>query len=194
MNDPSDTHRPDPAADDDAWRDLVARLGGGPVDGDGSGPAPRELSAAERASGAGPGRGRGPRHGPARPDPADSARGGDHEDDAAGFSQFDPLGLAGQRPEARARGPVGEESDSLPGDFVPEEPEPVLAGADPVTVLAWCGALGGPVALLVFALVWRTVPGYIIVLLVSAFIAGVGTLIMRLPHNKDDDGDDGARV
>lgn len=194
MTGPEDPHRPDPAADDDAWRDLVARLGGAPDGDDGSGPAPRELSAAERAGSGGPRRGHGPRTGPTRGDVAESGPDGGGQEEDTGFSRFDPLGVSGRRPEPHPRGPAGDQSDALPGDFVPDEPGPVLAGADPVAVLAWCGALGGPVALLACALVWRTVPGYVIVLLVAAFIAGVGTLIMRLPRSKDDDGDDGARV
>ncbi|BCT75916.1 hypothetical protein SCMU_17580 [Sinomonas cyclohexanicum] len=184
--------RHEPGSDDDAWRDLVARLGE-----DGAGPAPRELSAAERAASAP--RGGGQHGGLARPaaasgdaHPPEGHTGAGH-DDGGGFSRFDPLGLSGRRPEAQPRGPVGDDH-ALPGDFVPDEPEPILAGADPVSVLAWCGALGGPVALLTCALVWRTVPGYVIAMLVAAFVAGVGTLIMRLPRSKDDDGDDGARV
>lgn len=184
-------------SDDDAWRDLVARLGE-----DGAGPAPRELSAAERAASAPRGGGQhgGLAHpaaasGDAHPPEGHTGAGHDdgHDDDGGGFSRFDPLGLSGRRPEAQPRGPVGDDH-ALPGDFVPDEPEPILAGADPVSVLAWCGALGGPVALLTCALVWRTVPGYVIAMLVAAFVAGVGTLIMRLPRSKDDDGDDGARV
>jgi hypothetical protein len=192
VNGRPDPDRHDPAADDDVWRDLVARLGGS-ADDRAAGPAPTEPSAAERASSSSPlprqspprdGSPEGPGTGPSDP--------GGVEDDAgpARFSRYDPLGIAAPR----GRGPAGEEPEGLPGDFVPDEPAPVLAGADPVAVLAWCGALGGPVALLVCALVWRTVPGYAIVLLVAAFMAGVGTLIMRLPRSKDDDGDDGARL
>ncbi|MDQ4489763.1 hypothetical protein RBS60_06070 [Sinomonas sp. ASV486] len=194
----------DAAPDDDAWRDLVARLGGGPSGDEGGGPAPREPSAAERAAAGAPPRGHRPRSGLIHPDAPSNVEPTDGDpgalgDDGAGFSRFDPLGISGGRSESSGsgvsgRGPAGDEHDGLPGDFVPDEPEPVLAGADPVSVLAWSGALGGPVALLVCALVWRGVPGFVIVLLVAAFIAGVGTLIMRLPRNKDDDGDDGARI
>jgi hypothetical protein len=191
VNGRPDPDRHDPAADDDVWRDLVARLGGS-ADDRAAGPAPTEPSAAERASASSPLPDRPPHQDDrsAGRDEGLSAPGG-REDDAgpARFSRYDPLGIAGPR----GRGPVGEEPEGLPGDFVPDEPAPVLAGADPVAVLAWCGALGGPVGLLVCALAWRTVPGYMIVLLVAAFVAGVGTLIMRLPRSKDD-GDDGARI
>lgn len=177
MTPDQDPERHGPGSDDDAWRDLVARLGGDEVGDDGAGPAPQELSAAERAASGPLGRGH--------------QRDGAHPDN--GFARFDPLGLSGRRPDAHPHRQADEGAGELPGDFVPDDPEPVLAGADPVAVLAWCGALGGPVALLTCALVWRTVPGYVIALLIAAFVAGVGTLIMRLPRSKDD-GDDGARV
>ena len=196
MNARPDPDRPDHAAEDDAWRDLVARLRGGAAGPGEDGPAPAEPSAAERAE-----RAAGSQRGPARDDGAAPA---------SPFDAFDPLGVSRREPEADPGDPGnrghtahsrrGREADGadeademLPGDFVPEEPAPVLAGADPAVVLAWCGAIGGPVALLLCALLWRGVPGYVIALLIAAFLAGVGTLIMRLPRHKDD-GDDGARV
>lgn len=184
MNARPDPDRPDHAAEDDEWRDLVARLRGGTADPEEDGPAPAEPSAAERAG---------------------TAEGGPRPEGGAAptspFDAFDPLGISRRDPAKRedrpGRADAEDDSDTagdmLPGDFVPEEPEPVLAGADPAVVLAWCGALGGPVALLLCALLWRGVPGYVIALLIAAFLAGVGVLIMRLPRHKDD-GDDGARV
>jgi hypothetical protein len=138
------------------------------------------------------------------------------------FSDFDPLGLSGavpielsakerqaQRradggPEAgglagrpgAAPGPrdyEGPEDDPLaPGEFVPEEP-PSLAGTDPLTVLAWLGAVGGPVALLIAAMFWRSAPLMAILGMVAAFAASVVFLIMKLPGEKDEH-DDGARI
>lgn len=78
------------------------------------------------------------------------------------------------------------------GDFVPEEP-PSLSGTDPLTMLAWLGAVGGPIALLLSAMFWRSAPLLAIVGMVSAFILAVVYLIMKLPQEKDDN-DDGARV
>ncbi|WP_422936332.1 hypothetical protein [Sinomonas sp. P47F7] len=179
MNGQPDPDRADHEADDDIWRDLVARLRSGDPrvspgwDDEEFGPAPLEPSAAERAaaahsSEAGPG----PEHGK-RP----------------GFTEFDPLGLSG----ARGEGPRDYEAAGGDGEFVPEEPEPVLAGADPASVLSWIGALGAPVALLLSALFWRGIPSYAIAGLVAIFIASVGFLIMRLPRDKPE-GDDGARL
>ncbi|MET1063631.1 MAG: hypothetical protein ABWX85_01525, partial [Arthrobacter sp.] len=86
------------------------------------------------------------------------------------------------------------ENDPLfPGDdFVPEEP-PSLAGADPLTVLAWLGAVGGPVALVMSAMFWRSAPMLAILGMVAAFAASVVILIMKLPGEKDEH-DDGARI
>ena len=139
------------------------------------------------------------------------------------FSDFDPLGLSVGAPielsaeerlaqsQATGSAPAGaaaaegrdavpgprdfaaEDDDPIiPGEFVPEEP-PSLAGADPMTVLAWLGAVGGPVALLMSAMFWRSAPLLAILGMVAAFAASVVFLIMKLPGEKDEH-DDGARI
>jgi len=138
------------------------------------------------------------------------------------FRDFDPLGLAGAAPaepsaserQAAARAPFpraddagtdGAAADSAaavigPRDydadddepFVPEEP-PSLAGTDPLTMLAWLGAVGGPVALVLSAMFWRSAPLMAILGIVAAFVLSVVYLIMQLPQEKDEH-DDGARV
>jgi len=133
-----------------------------------AGRAPLELSAAERseeAHGA-------PGSGQARP----------VEEDGAGYASRN----------GRASGPrdYGVEDDG--GDFVPEEP-PSLAGTDPLTMLAWLGALGAPVALLLSVMFWRSAPLLAILGMVAAFLLAVVYLIMKLPQEKDEN-DDGARV
>lgn len=171
--DSPDPDSPDPGAnqDDAVWLDLVARL-----EGTDSGPA----------AGA----------------PA-----------ARSFRDFDPLGLAAPPPleppasrqpdspgtaddaptgRGTMTGPRDYEPDDDDGAFVPEEP-PSLAGSDPLTVLAWLGAVGGPVALLLSVIFWRSAPLLAIVGMVAAFAASVVFLIMKLPQEKDED-DDGARV
>ena len=75
---------------------------------------------------------------------------------------------------------------------MPEEP-PSLAGTDPLTVLAWLGAVGGPVALLISAMFWRSAPLTAVLGMVAAFAASVVFLIMKLPGEKDEH-DDGARI
>jgi hypothetical protein len=174
----SDSGSPDPDSsanqDDAVWLDLVARL---------------EATDSGLA-------------GPADGTPA-----------ARTFRDFDPLGLAapppleprsGGRPAPRdsvdhdrddaeaVRGPRDYEPDDDGGDFVPEEP-PSLAGSDPMTVLAWLGAVGGPIALLLSAIFWRSAPLLAVAGMVVAFAASVVFLIMKLPQEKDEH-DDGARV
>nr|WP_256336552.1 hypothetical protein [Arthrobacter sp. ov407] len=130
------------------------------------------------------------------------------------FRDFDPLGLSGAAPIelsakerlAPAPGQPAAGSNEIPdttpgprdyepdddGAFVPEEP-PSLAGADPMTVLAWIGAVGGPIALVLSAMFWRSAPLLAILGMVAAFAVAVVFLIMKLPGEKDEH-DDGARI
>jgi fatty acid desaturase len=89
-------------------------------------------------------------------------------------------------------GPRDYGVDDDEGAFVPEEP-PSLAGTDPLTMLAWLAAVGGPVALLLSAMFWRSAPLLAIVGIVAVFVLGTVYLISKLPQEKDED-DDGARV
>ncbi|MFE4542486.1 hypothetical protein [Arthrobacter sp. NPDC056727] len=145
------------------------------------------------------------------------------ENAAKHFTDFDPLGLAPRAPrelsaaerqqaaeQAKAAGrgkadrsggtdvPSGtadprdyavEDDD---GEFVPEEP-PKLSATDPLTMLAWLGAVGAPVALVLSSMFWRSAPLLAILGMVAIFIAAVVYLIMKLPQEKDEN-DDGARV
>jgi hypothetical protein len=62
-----------------------------------------------------------------------------------------------------------------------------------MTVLAWLGAVGGPIALLMSAMFWRSAPLMAVLGIVAVFAASVVFLIMKLPGEKDEH-DDGARV
>jgi hypothetical protein len=182
-------NRPDPGSpdqganqDDAVWLDLVARLEGNP---------PAEPGATGNLENSDP-----------APPPAGRA---------ATFRDFDPLGLsaptelsAAERQEASTarqdgdagdggvRGPRDYEEPEDGGEFIPEEP-PSLAGTDPLTMLAWLAAVGGPIALLLSAMFWRSAPLLAIVGIVAIFVLGTVYLIMKLPQEKDDN-DDGARV
>ncbi|MFD5278942.1 hypothetical protein ACFWIX_15470 [Pseudarthrobacter sp. NPDC058362] len=125
------------------------------------------------------------------PSPAES-RAGDATPRAT-FRDFDPLGLAGPpEPDPGAPGPRDYAVDDDEGRFIPEEP-PSLAGTEPLTMLAWLAAVGGPVALLFAVMFWRSAPLPAILGIVAAFVLGTVYLIMQLPQEKDED-DDGARV
>ena len=73
------------------------------------------------------------------------------------------------------------------GEFVPPEPPPFSTG-EPLVVLAWTGALGGPVLLLLFAMFWRSAPLAVILGVIALFVAAAGYLLFRLPSHHDDDG------
>ncbi|KUM40645.1 hypothetical protein [Arthrobacter sp. EpRS71] len=183
-------NRPDPNSadqsankDDDAvWLDLVSRL-----EATQSGPAGElpddslegNVSEAEQLQ---PGRGR-------------------------SFKDFDPLGLStpAQEPESdaatasadpeaagRPSGPRDFEVEDEDQTFIPEDP-PSLAGTEPLVMLAWFGAVGGPIALLFTAMLWRSAPLTATLGIVAVFVASVVYLIMRLPQEKNED-DDGARL
>ncbi|MET3142707.1 UNVERIFIED_ORG: hypothetical protein ABIB19_000845 [Arthrobacter sp. UYEF10] len=217
MNRPDSGSQDQSANQDDAvWLDLVARLEEKPGDPSGTVPAsattPGPIGAGPDATG----------NDTKTPDLAgpEAAAGSGR---SATFRDFDPLGLAGTAPtelsaaerEAATSGAgdgakAGEgtagygqggsegfgqrdyavEDDA--GDFVPEEP-PSLAGTDPLTMLAWLGAIGAPLALLLAAMFWRSAPLLAIVGMVAVFILAVVYLIMKLPQEKDEN-DDGARV
>jgi hypothetical protein len=95
-----------------------------------------------------------------------------------------------------ARGPRDWAAADDPDDdrYHPPEPPPLQRG-DLVGRLAWAGVLFGPAFLLVAGLFWRGAPRLWLALAVLAFVAGVVTLVLRLPADRDDtDGDDGAVV
>jgi hypothetical protein len=183
-------NRPDPNSadqsankDDDAiWLDLVARL------------EATESSPLNDAPE------------PGRQEPDREGGGPAKEDPPKAFKDFDPLGLSSpaaaadaqtaeggpEQLEGRSLGPRDFEVDDDDGAFVPEDP-PSLVGTDPLTMLAWIGAVGGPLALLFTAMFWRSAPLLAILGMVAAFAASVIYLIMRLPHEKNED-DDGARI
>ncbi|MET4096525.1 hypothetical protein [Arthrobacter sp. UYCu712] len=186
-----DPNTPDSGAnqDDAVWLDLVARLeaGSGPDAAEPGGPAgdppaarpfsdfdplglsgapPVELSAKERLA-----------QSPASP--------------GVPGAPGSPDGIEAPGGPAAPAGPRDYEAED-DDPFVPEEP-PSLAGADPMTVLAWLGAVGGPIALLMSAMFWRTAPLTAILGMVAVFAASVIFLIMKLP-GEHDEHDDGARV
>ncbi len=177
--------------DDAVWLDLVARLESDSL----AGPAATDTGGTGNAD-----RPEAPEGTPAPP-----AR-------PATFRDFDPLGLAGAAPTElsaaerqesastprdadngkAALGPRDYDVDGDDGEFIPEEP-PSLAGTDPLTMLAWLAAVGGPIALLLSAMFWRSAPLLAIVGIVAVFVLGTVYLIMKLPQEKDEN-DDGARV
>jgi hypothetical protein len=133
--------------------------------------APRELSAAERQQA------------------ADREKAAAREK-ATGQQEAPRSGQANVPPGAGDPRDYSVEDDD--GEFVPEDP-PKLSATDPLTMLAWLGAVGAPVALVLSSMFWRSAPLLAILGMVAIFIGAVVYLIMKLPQEKDEN-DDGARV
>ena len=89
--------------------------------------------------------------------------------------------------------PDPDEPDDPDDRFVPPEPPPITS-TDLPSRLAWLGVIGGPLFLLVAALVWRALPTLVVIGALSAFIGGFVTLVARLPRDRGDGSDDGAVV
>lgn len=89
-------------------------------------------------------------------------------------------------PEAEAL----EEADS---HFTPPEPPPLLS-RDPLLTMAWSFVVGVPVLAVIGMVVSAAVPSLDIPPLVGQiglglFVAGLGVLIWRMPHQRDPDDD-----
>ncbi|WP_247828749.1 hypothetical protein [Arthrobacter antioxidans] len=188
---------PNESTDDAVWQDLVARLEGTSADPESPAapfraridgvPAPRPGG----PDGQGPPSTRGPGDGA-----HDAVRGADDAPgDASGATSREraeavfrnqPLLPSGPRDYAAPDDPDEDEG------FTPEDPPPLGSG-DPLTVLAWIGAAGGPILLFLIAMFWRTAPMAATLGLLAVFLAGAGYLVTKLPKHRDM-GDDGAEV
>jgi hypothetical protein len=89
-------------------------------------------------------------------------------------------------PEAEAL----EEADS---HFTPPEPPPLLS-RDPLLTMAWSFVVGVPVLAVIGMVVSAAMPSLAIPPLagqigVGLFVAGLGVLIWRMPHQRDPDDD-----
>ena len=102
-------------------------------------------------------------------------------------------GSPAARQGAGDAGPRDYDADDLDEEFVPEE-LPSLAGSEPAIVMAWIGAAGGPIFLVLAAIFWRGIPLLGVMGVIVAFLVGTGYLLFRLPKNRDHDSGDGAVV
>ncbi|MFN8158080.1 MAG: hypothetical protein U0R68_11725 [Candidatus Nanopelagicales bacterium] len=77
--------------------------------------------------------------------------------------------------------------------FVPDPPPP-LPETDRITRFAWAGLIGGPVMIMLAAILGIGLEGWVLVAALAAFLGGFATLILRMGDRRsDDDGwDDGA--
>ncbi|MHA7154912.1 hypothetical protein [Arthrobacter sp. TMN-50] len=85
-----------------------------------------------------------------------------------------------------------EETGDEDEGYYPPEP-PALGTGEPLLVLAWFGAVGGPITLLLLAMFWRAAPLTVMLGVLAIFLVSVIFLILRLPKTRDH-GDNGAEV
>lgn len=217
MNRP-DSNSSDPSAnqDDAVWLDLVARLEGKTSEADAEPRAEdaRQDRAEQPPAGTANASGSSPADPPAVPEnPAKRFTDFDPLGLApSAAAPVEPSAVEREQAAERRRAAEAAGSSPLPSQpaqggpggprdygvddeddaFVPEDP-PILSATDPLTMLAWLGAVGSPVALVLSAMFWRSAPLVAILGMVAVFVAAVVYLIMKLPQEKDEN-DDGARV
>jgi hypothetical protein len=112
-----------------------------------------------------------------------------------------PSGRLGQdlpavdhRPDAPDEGPVAGDRPDSEHHYVPPEPPP-LGRPDLPTGIAWAGVLGGPVLLLLAAVLTWDLPGLLTAACVIGFVGGVVFLVATMDDGQGRDGwDDGAQV
>jgi hypothetical protein len=64
----------------------------------------------------------------------------------------------------------------------------------PDRFIAWAGVFGAPAVLVVALLIGVHLPVWLGYLMVAAFVGGFLYLVIRMPRQPRDPGDDGARI
>ena len=133
---------------------------------------------------------------PAVPPAAPAAPDDAEDDDRPGENEIVlPAVVLGGRP-GQTVGPrdVDPNAPEPPEEgYVPPEPPPIPRG-DLLTRMLWIGTIGGPLFLLIAAIAWHDAPRMLVLAAVAAFVGGFVMLVMRLPHDRDDEDDNGAVV
>ena len=91
------------------------------------------------------------------------------------------------------RGPADGEEAEAEERYVPPPPPP-LPHVTPDRLAAWSGVFGAPTVLLVALLFGIHLPAWLGYLLVASFVGGFVYLVVRMPREPRDPGDDGARL
>lgn len=179
---------PNESTDDAVWQDLVARLEGTSTDPDSPDEPPRERDGGSAEAPMQQPDGQGvPR--------ADGTGARSATKDGTGTTDRERAEAIFRNQPFHPTGPRDYSAPDEPGEdegFTPDEPPPLGSG-DPLTVLAWIGAAGGPITLLLFAMFWRDAPLAATLGVLALFLAGAGYLVTKLPKHRDI-GDDGAEV
>ncbi len=81
---------------------------------------------------------------------------------------------------------------ALDEHFIPPEVPPIRGG-DLVSRLAWASVIGGPLVLLLAAMIGGGLPSSLLAAALIAFVGGFVVLVARMPaHPQGDDGQNGA--
>lgn len=163
-------------ADDEAWRAIVENYGDR-AELDDTWDAPDAPDSPDRADEPSPDAGT-----TGTDDPPSSSA-------AAGLRDLDPFADPSDDPSDE---PVARRSDPEER-FVPPPPPPLPRPAPP-RLAAWCGVLGMPVLVLVLIVLQVAVPPWATTGMVLWFLSGFAYLVVSMPAQRPDDGDDGARV
>lgn len=189
---PDDDAAPEPATadpreptDDERWAAIVADLTGGdePIgraDGPPGSPGPATSPAVTYPVA------------PGVPDPR-VVRPARDDLDATGPGPSGPPELTGRDWDGTTQMDAADAADEVEEHFVAPDPGPVLGG-DPLLTMAWFAAAGMPVLLLVVVVAWPTAPAALIQAAAVVFVLGVGLLLWRMPHRRDDADDDTGAV
>ncbi|QTE28361.1 hypothetical protein [Pengzhenrongella sicca] len=104
-----------------------------------------------------------------------------------------PRELSGRDWDGTAQYDAAESEVDDQEHYVPPDPGPIFGG-DPLLTMAWIGAAGIPVALLVVIIVWRDAPTILLQAAGVVFALCCMLLAWRLPHSRDGADGPGAVV
>jgi hypothetical protein len=99
------------------------------------------------------------------------------------------VGATGRDWDATDRMDEAEREVDAAERFSPPEPGPVLGG-DPLLTMAWLAVAGVPLLWLVVVVAWRDAPSAVLQASGVVLLLGLGVLLWRMPHRRDDDHDD----
>lgn len=120
--------------------------------------------------------------GPGDLGPGDASRSGASSDDQTASDGGAAKGRSGWE---------APDSDWTSDRFVPPPPPP-LPTTTKDRYLAWAGVFGSPAVLLVCLVLGIGLPPLIAYVLVAAFVGGFVYLVLKMPREPRDPGDDGA--